>query len=533
MPMHSTNLSTAAADAPRSGVNSGKFSLDVGPAKVGNRGGPDTETEFTFDRFRLMPAQRLLLESEKPVRIGCRAFDVLQVLLERAGELVSKSELVARVWPHAVVEEGNLKVHVSGLRKVLGDGEAGKRFISAVNGRGYCFVEPVTRHSTSRRKAAAEAQQGPGLPMPLAHRFGMDGTLSRLLGLVAHHRLITLVGPGGVGKSSVAEAAAPKLVDQFPGGVCWIDLSTITDGSQVARAVGAALSRYADDDGLGGLSTRLADRRMLIILDNCEHLIDGVARTIVELLRSVSELQVIATSREPLGVGGEHVHPIQPLKLPHRCCELTADDALRYSAIELFVSRASDTLGEFEFRNEDVGVVIDICRKLDGIPLAIELAATHLDVLGLIGLDSALEDPLQLSRSTRRAIDRRHQSLRATLDWSYHLLTASEQRVLRRVSIFAGPFSLGEALAVASDENDPEFDVLHPIFSLVAKSLIHSDAEGRGNRLRLLETNRAYAVEKLRESGELDAIKRRRASLAGIREGDTRLALQGPSASAA
>ena len=467
-----------------------------------------TENVISFGLFRLLPARRLLLEGDRIVRIGGRALDLLIALVERPGELVSKPELIAKVWPHTFVEEGNLKVHIAALRRALGDGQAGNRYISTIAGRGYCFVAPVIRSADLSPATAQHSAAEPliNLPEPLTRLIGIDDVVSRVSAQLAHHRLITLAGPGGIGKTSVAVVTAAELTDSYEHGVWFVDLTAISDPRLLSAAVGSAIR-----PDISSLLSFLSDKRMLLVLDNCEHIIEAAAALVFQVMRAAPGVQILATSREPLSVEGEHLHHLKPMEIPHLSSALSAAEALKFPAIQLFVERAANILGEFSLRDVDVPPVIDICRKLDGIPLAIEVAAAGIDALGLLGVVSRLDHPLRLPATRRRTAAPRHQTLRAVLDWSYRLLTKEEQRVLRRLSVLAGSFTMEAAAAVAADPTDTESQMVDQVVALVAKSLIAADGNGSDTRLRLLATTRAYAFERLAESGEVDAIARRQA----------------------
>ncbi|SEE74221.1 Predicted ATPase [Rhizobiales bacterium GAS191] len=466
------------------------------------------EHVISFGLFRLLPARRLLLEGDRIVRIGGRALDILIALLERPGELVSKPELIAKVWPHAIVEEGNLKVHVAALRRALGDGQSGNRYISTITGRGYCFVAPVIRPADLSPTTAQHSAAEPliNLPEPLTRLIGIDGAISRVSAQLAHHRLVTLVGPGGIGKTSVAVATAAGLTDSYEHGVWFVDLTTISDPRTLSAAVGSAIR-----PDISSLLSFLSDKRMLLVLDNCEHVIEAAAALVFQAMRAAPGVQIMATSREPLSVDGEHLVHLRPMEIPLLSSALSAAEALKFPAIQLFVERAANILGEFRLRNADVPTVIDICRKLDGMPLAIEVAAASIDALGLRGVVSRLDHPLRLPATRRRTAAPRHRTLRAALDWSYRLLTEEEQRVLRRLSVFAGSFTMEAAAAVAANPTDTESQMVDQVVALVAKSLVAADGNVSDTCLRLLATTRAYAFERLSESGEVDAIARRQA----------------------
>jgi predicted ATPase len=465
---------------------------------------------ISFGLFQLLPARRLLLEGDRIVRIGGRALDILIALVKRPGELVSKPELIAKVWPHTFVEEGNLKVHIAALRRALGDGQAGNRYISTIAGRGYCFVAPVIRSADLSPTTAQHSAAEPliNLPQPLTRLIGIDDVISRVSAQLAHHRLITLVGPGGIGKTSVAVVTAAELTDSYEHGVWFVDLTAISDPRLLSAAVGSAIR-----PDISSLLSFLSDKRMLLVLDNCEHIIEAAASFVFQVMRAAPGVQILATSREPLGVEGEHLQHLKPMETPHLSSALSAADALKFPAIQLFVERAANILGEFSLRDVDVPTVIDICRKLDGIPLAIEVAAASIDALGLPGVVSCLDHPLRLPATRRRTAAPRHQTLRAVLDWSYRLLTEEEQRVLRRLSVLAGSFTMEAAAAIGADPTDTESQMVDQVVALVAKSLVAADGNGSDTRLRLLATTRAYAFERLAESGEVDAIAQRQARL--------------------
>lgn len=464
--------------------------------------------KLSFGPFQLLPARRLLLEGDRPVRIGSRALDLLNALVERPGELVSKAELLAKVWPNTFVEEGNLRVHILALRRTLADGQAGTRYISVVPGRGYCFVAPVTQSPDLRPTTAQYSAEEPltNVPEPQIRLFGIDDLISGVLAQFVQHRLVTLVGPGGIGKTSVAVATAARLTDSYEHGVWFVDLTAITDPRLLAAAAGSAIRpQISGEDPSASLLSFLSDKRMLLVLDTCEHMIEATAAWAFQVMQAAPRVQILATSRERLSVDGERLHHIQSLEIPFVSSTLSAVEAVEFPAIQLFVDRAANILGQYRLRDVDVPIVIDICRKLDGLPFAIELAAASIDALGLRGVVSRLDHPLRLPATGRRTAAPRHRTLRAALDWSYRLLTAEEQRVLCRLSVFAGSFTLEAAATVAADPKYAKGDIEDQVVALVAKSLVAGDGDG-SDRLRMLATTRAYAFERLAESGELDAI---------------------------
>jgi predicted ATPase/DNA-binding winged helix-turn-helix (wHTH) protein len=505
----------SAAAFPPAGPDSKPGTLQEEIESV-NRANDPAEHEISFGPFRLLPTRRLLLEGNEPVHLGSRALDLLIALIEHPGEVVRKSELIARVWPHVSVVEGNLKLHIAALRRALADGQAGNRYISTVCGRGYCFVAPIIRSvrplSATARRLATEPSSN--LPVPLTRVIGRDEVISRISSQLTHHRLITLVGTGGIGKTSVAVATAERLANNYEHGVWFVDLTAIKDPRLLAATISSSVGLDVPAEAASAeLLSFLSDKRMLLVLDNCEHLIEGAALFAMRVLRAAPCVQILATSREPLSVEGERLHHVQSLEFPPVLPGLGAAEALEYPAIQLFVERAASILGEFKLRDIDVAIVVDICRKLDGIPLAIELAGASIDALGFQGVASRLDNPLRLPATRCRSAAPRHNTLRSSLDWSYSLLTEEEQRALRRLSVFAGSFTMDAAAAVAADPNYTKGETVDRVVALVAKSLVAADASASGARLRLLATTRAYTLEKLAESGEFDSIARRRAEV--------------------
>ena len=462
----------------------------------------DDET-FIFGSLRLIPAHRVLLEDGKPLRLGSRALDILITLVERAGETIRKDELIARTWPDTVVDEGALRVHVAALRKALGDGRAGKRYIANNPGRGYTFVAPVKReHPDAAPAEANEATAVSNLPVPLTRIVGRDGVIATLTGQLARRRLLTIVGPGGIGKTTVAIAAAEAASPSFSDGVWFVGLASLADHDLVPSAISAVLGlALSGANPVSSLAAWLRDKRALILLDSCEHVISAVAPLAEAILKAASDVRILVTSREPLRAEGEWLHRLASLELPTGAVDLTAAEALQYSAVQLFNERAMAAVDGFKIDDDQVSPVLEICRRLDGVPLALELAAARTDVFGVRELAAHLDDRFRLLTSGRRTALPRHQTLGATLDWSYDLLAEMESAVLRRLSVFAGHFSLDAALAVAGDLPAPL--VVDHIANLVAKSLLVADLRDRAAQYRLLDTTRLYAFDKLRSAAEL------------------------------
>ncbi len=466
-----------------------------------------------FGRFRLLTRQRELRLGDAPVALGSRAFDVLLILVEAEGELVTKEELLARVWPGAVVEESNIQVQVSALRKALG-GDRG--LILTVPLRGYRFTGEVRALDAEGRALppaapapAAPRQTPTNLPAPVSDFIGRETELREVRELLRHNRLVTLVGTGGIGKTRLGLEAARSVLEEFPDGVWLAELAPLTDPDLAASAINTALGLQS---GAGRwtaerLAAALRGRQLLLVLDNCEHLIAAAAREAETLLRAVPGARILATSQEPLGLEGECSYRLSPLEFPvEETAELAA--ALRHDAIRLFVARARAADPHFNLSERNVATVATICRRLDGIPLAIELAAARAAALGIEGLSRRLDLRFHVLTGGRRTALPRHQTLRATLDWSHRLLSEPDRIVLRRLAVFAGSFSLEAAASVVADPALADWEVVGRIAELVDKSLVVADTTGPVRRYRLLETTHAYAMEKLADSGEFGSLAR-------------------------
>ena len=350
------------------------------------------------------------------------------------------------------------------------------------------------------------------LPARLTRMVGRDGTVREISGLLAAERFVTIVGPGGIGKTTVAVSVGHELLAEFAGDVHFFDLGPINDPHLVASSVASTLGLpVQSNDPTSGLIASLRNARMLLILDSCEHVIETAAALAERIFQDAPQVHVLATSRESLRVEGEHVHRLLPLGSPPDDAGLTAAQALGFPAVQLFVERAIASGRRFELNDADAPVVAEICRRLDGIALAIQLAAGRADAYGIQETLLLLNDRFKLLWEGRRTALPRHQTLSATLDWSYNLLSERERLVLRRLSVFAGIFTLEAACSVVADTDVDETQVLTALVSLVAKSLVTVSAGNTATRYRLLDTTRAYAAGKLAEIGEVDAIKRRHA----------------------
>jgi len=456
-----------------------------------------------------------VLADSGPLELGGRAFDVLMALIEASGAVASKDFLMRRVWPDRVVEENNLQAQISALRRAFG---ADRDLIRTVPGRGYQFAGQIRTASISAdgqpKKPSATSPSGPptNLPEPVSELIGRDAELNEILDLSASHRLVTLTGAGGIGKTRLGLEAARHLLPKFSDGVWVIELAPLSDPALVPMAVATALGLElaSGTASPASVANALHSKQFILVLDNCEHVVDAAARMADSLLRTSAAASVIATSREPLRVEGERIYPVPPLGVPVEG-NPDGEDPLRYGAIRLFVDRARAAAPSFSPDARVAAAIVEICRRLDGIPLAIELAAARAAALGIEGIGAVLDDRFRFLTSGYRTALPRHQTLRATFDWSYELFTEPERAVLGRLAIFAGGFTLQDAGAVAADDRITAAEVVDCVANLVAKSLVTADAGGARMRYRLLETTRAYSLGKLVQAREFQAVARRHA----------------------
>lgn len=469
---------------------------------------------FAFGPFILIPARQKLLHGGVPLRIGGRALDILTALVERAGELVGKPELMARAWPDTIVDDSNLKVNIAALRRVLGDGGPDDaRYIATVTGRGYKLIAPV------RPAAPADLAPAPAalptrrhnLPIGTTRVVGRADVIDAIRRDFDISRIVTIVGPGGIGKTTVALVVAEHAIASFRDGVWLVDLASTTGPVQTPCAIAAVLGIEGSSAHMPELlDHHLRDREMLLVIDSCEHVIDASASCIARILATAPGIRILITSREPLELNGERVRRLPGLATPPSLECLGAEEALTFPAIQLFVDRATDKLDTFKLGDADAPAVAEICRKLDGLALAIELAATRIDVFGVNGLVKQLDNRLRLLVG-RRSGPERHRTLAATLAWSYSLLTEREAAVLRAVSVFAGVFDIAGASAVAGM---PAAETADTLAQLSAKSLLMADLDSDAISYRLLETTRSYSLDKLRECGDEARVHARAIELA-------------------
>lgn len=457
---------------------------------------------YRFGDFEMSVEERRLRLQGREAAIGSRAFDVLVALVQNRDRVVGKNELMDLAWPGLVVEENNLQAQVSALRKVLG-----ARAIATIPGRGYRFTlaGPAAGPSAEPPGAATSATEvspaaGDELPAPLTTLIGRDDDLAALQQLLPRHRVVTLVGPGGIGKTGLALAAAHGLAERPRDGVAWVELAPVSDGALVPAALAQALRvTGASGDVQRELVAVLRSRAMLVVLDNAEHVVEAVAALVATMIANCRGLTFMVTSQAALKIPPERVYRLDALDVPEQGTPL--DEAREHGAIALFAERAQAADRRFGLTPANLESVVDICGRLDGIPLAIELAAARVPLLGLEGVAKHLDERLRLLTGGSRGAPTRQQTLRAALDWSYNLLDAREQQAFRRLGVFAGGFSLPMAIAVARIEGDDDWDVVERLGRLVERSLVEADGR-EPPRYRLLESARSYALATLEEAHE-------------------------------
>ncbi|MCP3709251.1 helix-turn-helix transcriptional regulator [Paraburkholderia sp. CNPSo 3274] len=496
-------------------ATSGLSRAEANTRHEATRGSAVFDSVFEFGRFTFMPARRLLLDGESRVRIGSRALELLAVLVERAGEVVTRHELMSRAWPKSVVDESNLKVQIAALRKALGETSLGERYLATVVGQGYRFVAPVNARAlladNARPRERPDATHN--VPAGLMRLVGRSADIDAILARLPCTRIMTVTGAGGAGKTSIALAVARSIVETSRYDVWWVDLSMLSDPRLVPCAIATAVGLTTrSSDITSALATYFCSRshRQWLLLDNCEHVVEAASAIAGRLVLAAPRLQILATSREPLRATGENVYRLAPLGSPVESAGLSASEALQYPAIQLFAERAAARCSDFALCDDNAPMVAEICRRLDGIPLAIGLAAARLDAFCVRELLAQLDDRFIALGSGQRTGAQRHRSLLATLDWSHQLLTEVERLVLRRLGVFADAFCLDSAITIAADEEPRAARISDALSSLVEKSWVTVEKDGDNIRYRLLETTRHYARRKLAEAGELDLVARRR-----------------------
>ncbi|QAU43080.1 ATP-binding protein [Bradyrhizobium guangdongense] len=452
---------------------------------------------LSFGPFTVTPHARLVTRDGVALALGAKSFDTLIALMSRPNEVVSKWDLMGLVWPGMSVEEANLRFHIAALRKALGDGKDGARYITTLSGRGYCFVAPISRAEIPEPPRPAPRAELPPVKLPnrLQRMVGRADAIATVSDKLVTSRFVTIVGPGGVGKTAVAVAIAHDLIETFSDAAHFVDLAALSDPDLVITSLLLMLGLPAQaDDPMPALLAHLQDKRMLLILDNCEHVIAAAAPLAAEIFQAAPQVHILATSREALRVEGEQVYRLAPLGVPPENRELTAAVARTYPALELFLERAAAGGARIKLDDSNADIAARICRKLDGMALAIELAAGRVEAYGLEQTATLLDERLNLLWQGQRTAPPRQKTLQATLDWSYGLLSELERLVLRRLAVFAGHFTIDAALEVVPDEQVDRSRLFDSIDSLVAKSMVAPRPIGAMMRYRLLDTTRAYLL---------------------------------------
>jgi predicted ATPase/DNA-binding winged helix-turn-helix (wHTH) protein len=462
---------------------------------------------YAFGRFTFDPEQVALFdEGDHPLRLGAVELKILNVLIEKPGALVSKAELMSRVWGRSIVGDNALHVHVASLRKALGD-----EIISTKRGAGYRLTAPVSQREQGNSGIGNLAidGRGPG-NFPL---MGREDDLEQVVELLRTARLVSLTGPGGVGKTSLGLQAARQCAVQFAHGVWLVELSNLQEAkiaaSQIAATLGLGLGKTHNP--LQTLARLIREKNILLILDNCEHLADACGQICETLLGAAPRLKILVTSRQALSCAGEMIFAVPPLALPSEM-GATAANVRKSPAFRLFLERAKGAVSAFAIDDSEVGIAARVCRRVDGLPLAIEMVASWAAIFGLQVLDEKLDGSINSWPRARNTAPLRHSTLTATLEWSHGLLSVEEKIVLRRLSVFAGPFAMRAAEAVVSDDHVRTESLFEHVATLIRKSMVSVVSGARPPTFRLLETTRAFMAEKLAEAPEANMIPRRHAA---------------------
>lgn len=453
-----------------------------------------TTGTLSFGPFSVRPRERRVMRDGVALPLGAKAFDTLMALMSRPNEIVSKWDLMALVWPGITVEETNLRFHIAALRKALGDGKDGARYIATLPGRGYCFVAAVSQADIEAAQRPASRPELPPVKLPnrLQRMVGRTDAMAAVSDRLIASRFVTIAGPGGVGKTAVAVAIAHDLLETFADAAHFVDLAALSDPDLVITSILLMLGLPAQtDDPLPALLAHLQDKRMLLILDNCEHVIAAAAPLAAEIFQAAPQVHILATSREALRVEGEQVYRLAPLAVPPDGSGVTVAAAQTYPALQLFLERARAGGAQIVLDDANATIIARICRKLDGMALAIELAAGRVEAYGLEQTATLLDERLNLLWQGQRTSPPRQKTLQATLDWSYGLLSDLERLVLRRLAVFAGHFTIDAALEVVPDERVDRARLFDAVDSLVAKSMVAPRPIGAMMRYRLLDTTRA------------------------------------------
>jgi non-specific serine/threonine protein kinase len=468
---------------------------------------------YESGQWQVHLGRRELLADGVPVPIGARAFEIVAVLVQSANDLVTKNDLMVRIWPGATVEENTLQVHISAIRKAFG---SDRDMLKTLSGRGYRLLGNWAPQQPGSAAAPVASPLIREIAAPPANNFpqiagrliGRDAAARHVRDLVSAYRVVTLAGPGGIGKTALAIEAARALLADFDGGGWLVELASLSNPDLVPSTVAGALGlKLIGEISAESIARAVGTNHLLLVLDNCEHVIDAAAHFVESFISLCPCTTILATSREILRTNGEYVYRVPPLEVP-AVDEAEPDSILGRGAVELFIARAKALDSDFSLQAETLPAIGAICRHLDGIPLAIEFAAARAAMLGVQQVTADLRDRFALLTRGRRTALPRHQTLRAVLDWSHDLLTEAERLLLRRLAIFPAGFTLDAVVAVMAESGLGVAAVTDGIANLAAKSLVMLDKSENGTRWYLLETTRAYALEKLADSGEAGQVAR-------------------------
>ena len=474
------------------------------------------EETLSFDGFCLFPRRRILLKAGRPVRLGARAMSILIELTARAGQVVPERDLIGVVWPGSWIESGTLRVHMSSLRKALGRTNSGAAFIRNRPGEGYLFGGLVERSIAPTSGRFGVPRRAEFLPRPPTSLVGRDEIIDHLLQAVEKNQLVTVTGSAGIGKTRLAVAIGERTIQRnyLP---YFIDFSTLSDPARALDTIASAMGLPVRQGRLvETIVALIGTTRVLLILDNCEHVLQSVRAIAEQARKSNSDVRLLATSREPLGLQWEYEWHLGPLEIPPSGA-FTADEAVCFSSVRLFRDRVS-SFPDFEFDGA-VDAIVDICRRLDGIPLAIEMAAAHAGMFGTAEVERSLKEALEPLPFGRRTTVARHRTLSDALEWSYHLLQPYEQAFFRRIAIFGAGFDAQAALAVTRSDVMDIQSVEELLSGLERKSIISSGPKTAPHRL--LQPIRAFALRKLRQTDEYCLVARYHAEFVHSRVSDS------------
>ena len=446
-----------------------------------------------------------LTQSGRPVALGQRAIGVLTTLVRAAGEYVPKNRIIEGAWPGLVVEESNLSVQISAIRRALSQAPGGDAWVETLARRGYRFRGPVSRLPEKTVSNTSASSSRTNLLEPLTSFVGRQTELADIRNLLAGHRLVTLAGAGGIGKTRLAVRLANELLDEYSDGVWVVKLESLSHPSLVPETVARVLELQ---DGSGKSPTRtvceyLESKHLLLVVDNAEHLIAACANFAQHVTEQCPRVSILTTSRERLAVPGEAIYQVPPLSIPP-LRPVTADRLAPYDSVQLFRQRAQLLLPQFAITDRNAPALAAICQRLDGIPLALELAAARIRSMTLEEVNRRIDQRFRLLAGASRTAPRRQQTLRATIDWSYDILSDAEKVVFDRLCVFSGGWTLESAEDVCSGDGVEAVEMLDLLTALTDKNLVVAHEHDRATRYSLLETMREYAWERLTERGNCE-----------------------------